>query len=110
MIEPSVIDPDKDKCMNDKIKVNLQIADMNYPVWIERNQEEMVRKAAKQLNLKLNRYREQYPGVEPVLLLGMVAYHYSLETLKLEERNDTLPFAQKLNELTAELNDCLGRE
>ena len=46
--------------MNDKIKINLQIADSNYPLTINREEEEMVREAAKQVNIRLNAYREYY--------------------------------------------------
>ena len=46
--------------MNDKIKINLQIADSNYPLTINREEEQMVREAAKQVNVRLNKYREVY--------------------------------------------------
>lgn len=46
--------------MNDKIKINLQIADSNYPLTINREEEQMVREAAKQVNIRLNKYREVY--------------------------------------------------
>ena len=45
--------------MNDKIKINLQIADSNYPLTINREEEQMVREAAKQVNIRLNKYREE---------------------------------------------------
>mgnify|MGYP000556235061 CR=1 FL=1 len=46
--------------MNDKIKINLQIADSNYPLTINREEEQTVREAAKQVNIRLNKYREVY--------------------------------------------------
>ena len=39
--------------MNDKIKINLQIADSYYPITINRDEEELMREAAKQVNIKL---------------------------------------------------------
>ena len=42
--------------MNDKIKINLQIADSNYPLTINREEEQTVREAAKQVNIRLNKY------------------------------------------------------
>ena len=50
--------------MNDKIKINLQIADSNYPLTINREEEEMVREAAKQVNIRLNAYREYYKNLD----------------------------------------------
>ena len=38
--------------MNDKIKINLQIADSYYPLTINRDEEETVREAAKQVNIR----------------------------------------------------------
>ena len=49
--------------MNDKIKINLQIADSNYPLTINREEEQMVREAAKQVNIRLNKYREVYKNL-----------------------------------------------
>ena len=60
--------------MNDKIKINLQIADSNYPLTINREEEEMVREAAKQVNIRLNAYREYYKNLEPEKIIAMVAY------------------------------------
>ena len=78
--------------MNDKIKINLQIADSNYPLTINREEEEMVREAAKQVNIRLNAYREYYKNLEPEKIIAMVAYHFSLEKLQLMKRNDTTPY------------------
>ena len=75
--------------MNDKIKINLQIADSNYPLTINREEEEMVREAAKQVNIRLNAYREYYKNLEPEKIIAMVAYQFSLEKLQLMQRNDT---------------------
>ena len=86
--------------MNDKIKINLQIADSNYPLTINREEEEMVREAAKQVNIRLNAYREYYKNLEPEKIIAMVAYQFSLENLQLKDRNDTEPYTAKIKELT----------
>ena len=56
--------------MNDKIKINLQIADSNYPLTINREEEQMVREAAKQVNVRLNKYREVYKNLEPEKIIA----------------------------------------
>ena len=91
--------------MNDKIKINLQIADSNYPLTINREEEEMVREAAKQVNIRLNAYREYYKNLEPEKIIAMVAYQFSLEKLQLMQRNDTTPYTEKVKELTELLED-----
>ena len=96
--------------MNDKIKINLQIADSNYPLTINRQEEEMVREAAKQVNIRLNAYREYYKNLEPEKIIAMVAYQFSLEKLQLMQRNDTTPYTDKVKELTELLEDYFQKE
>lgn len=91
--------------MNDKIKINLLIADTHYPLTIHREEEEMVREAAKQVNIRLNAYRTHYPNLNLEKVLGMVAYELSLESLKQKQRNDTAPYTEKINELTGLLEE-----
>ena len=96
--------------MNDKIKINLEIADSNYPLTINRQEEEMVREAAKQVNIRLNAYREYYKNLEPEKIIAMVAYQFSLEKLQLMQRNDTTPYTEKVKELTELLEDYFQKE
>ena len=96
--------------MNDKIKINLQIADSNYPLTINRQEEEMVREAAKQVNIRLNAYREYYKNLKPEKIIAMVAYQFSLEKLQLMQRNDTTPYTEKVKELTELLEDYFQKE
>ena len=96
--------------MNDKIKINLQIADSNYPLTINRQEEEMVREAAKQVNIRLNAYREYYKNLQPEKIIAMVAYQFSLEKLQLMQRNDTTPYTEKVKELTELLEDYFQKE
>ena len=96
--------------MNDKIKINQQIADSNYPLTINRQEEEMVREAAKQVNIRLNAYREYYKNLEPEKIIAMVAYQFSLEKLQLMQRNDTTPYTEKVKELTELLEDYFQKE
>jgi len=96
--------------MNDKIRINLQMADMNFPLTIPRKDEEMVRKAAKQVDHLLNVYREHYRNVSERQVLVMVAYQLSLDSLRMQERNDTEPFTAKIKELTETLEDYFKKE
>ena len=96
--------------MNDKIKINLQMAGAAYPLTINREEEEMVREAAKQVNIRLNAYREYYKNLEPEKIIAMVAYQFSLEKLQLMQRNDTTPYTEKVKELTELLEDYFKKE
>ena len=96
--------------MNDKIKINLQIADSYYPLTINRDEEETVREAAKQVNIRINAYREHYQNISSERIIAMVAYQFALETLQLKDRNDTQPYTAKIEELTEMLEEYFRNE
>ncbi len=85
------------------------MAGSTYPLTILREEEEMVREAAKQVDIRLNAYRERYSNISIEKILTMVAYQFALENLKMKDRNDTLPYASKINELTEVLEDYIKR-
>ena len=87
--------------MNDKIKINLQMAGATYPLTINREDEEIVREAAKQVNIRINAYREHYQNISSERIIAMVAYQFALETLQLKDRNDTA-YTGNLEPLSAE--------
>lgn len=91
--------------MDDKIKIKLMIVDTYYPMTIEREDEGLVRKAAKQVNDKLNKYRTYFPNLEPEKFLAMVALELSTDHLRLENKNDTSPYTERIKELTEELEN-----
>lgn len=94
--------------MNDKIKINLQLADGYYPMTINRDEEEIVREAAKQVNIRLGKYKEAYGKLSNEKILAMVAYQFSLEKLQWMQRNDTVPYMEKVKELNDLLENYLN--
>jgi cell division protein ZapA len=86
--------------MNDEIKINLHIADINYPLTIHPQEEERIRKAAKQVNDCINRYRQHYTKLPIGQVVPMVAFHFALQCLQEEERNDTDGYDRKIMDLT----------
>ncbi len=91
--------------MNDKIKINLQMAGATYPATIDRKDEETVREAAKQVNRRFYEKQELYRNLSPERIMTLVAYQFALETLQLKQRHDTEPYTDKIKELTALLDD-----
>lgn len=91
--------------MGDKFLIHVEIADKTYGLWIQREDEEIIREAAKQLRTKLNLYRQKFAKSEPDTkeLLAMVALQLAVNKLQLEDKNDTTPFTDKIQQLTNEL-------
>jgi cell division protein ZapA len=86
---------------DNKFLIHIEIADKFYGLRINRDEEEMARKAAKQIKMKLGEYRTKYSkSVDMKDWLAMVAFQLSMENLQLEERNDTTPFIEKIQQMT----------
>ncbi len=77
--------------MNDKIKINLQMAGATYPHNQSEDEEIVKGKAKQQVNIRINAYREHYQNISSERIIAMVAYQFALETLQLKDRNDTEP-------------------
>lgn len=96
--------------MDDKIRINLLIADINFPVQILPENEEVVRKAAKQVNDKIMKFRTKWPDLNLEKILAVTAYEFSLQHLLQIEKNDTAPYAEKIKELTETLEEYFKAE
>lgn len=96
--------------MDDKFLINIEIAGTKYPLTINRQEEEVVRAAAAQINSKILQYRQYFNSEVNIKdLLAMVAFQLSLTNLKLEKRNDTVPFMDAIERLKEEVEVCLGQ-
>mgnify|MGYP002242177678 CR=1 FL=1 len=56
--------------MDDMMKIHLLIDNERYPMTIRREDEQLYRDAAKQIDNKLNKYRSYYPDFTPRKALG----------------------------------------
>lgn len=90
--------------MNDKIRINLNLAGTTYPVLIDRKDEEIVREAAKQVNIRFNRNQLEHPEMSPEKVMAITAFELSLQMQDQKERNDTEPYTNKIKELTEVLD------
>lgn len=86
--------------MSDKIRINLHMAGTTYPVIIDREDEQRVREAAKQVNIRFNQNQQENPDLSPEKVIAMTAFEFALRALDEEERNDTEPYKEKIKDLT----------
>ncbi len=95
--------------MDDHIRINVQIAEKNYPIWINREDEALAREAGKQIQNLVLKYRQQYSSgkISSWDALAMATFQISVENLKLQDRNDTSPYTEKIQELTGEIKRYL---
>jgi cell division protein ZapA len=94
------------------IQLELIPGGRKYPVIIHPDEEELIREATKQLREKFNAYKQTFSeaNLSDEDILAMMAIDVAVGHLKLEEKNDTIPFTAKIKQLNDELNDFLKEE
>lgn len=91
--------------MDDKQRITLMIGDTNFTLNVDRSEEQAYRDASKLINNKLNKYRTYFGKADSMKVISMVALELSVEKVKLENKNDTAPYIEKLEGLTKELEE-----
>ena len=79
--------------MDDKLSIRVNIADRYYPLKVERENEEKIRKAARMINEKVLQYKQRYTDKDVQDFLAMAALQYVIKLTEDEEKldNDYLP-------------------
>lgn len=89
--------------------ITLPIAGYNFGVKIDPANEEIVRKAAKEVNLRFGSVMKQWSHESKEKCLARIAYEYALKCVRYENKNDTEPYTEKIKELT-EMLEAYFRE
>ena len=69
-----------------EISIKINIADRVYPLKINMEEEEIVRKAAKMINDRIKDYQDNYAVRDKQDLLSMSVLHYATATLRAEKK------------------------
>ena len=98
--------------MNDEFLIQLEILGKKYPLRIPRKDEEIMRKAAKELEKVYDFYSASY-DVEDIEksgreLMAMVAFQLALKSLEAENKVDLLPFVKRIETLSSEVTQYLA--
>lgn len=93
------------------ININLLIAGRSYPLKIKPDEEEVVRRAAKRVNEKIQEFQEQYAAKDKQDYLAMCALMSEVEVLANKEKVTIADptFFDKLREIDALLTDTVSR-
>jgi len=83
-----------------------------YPAKINADDEEIVREAARQVRLKFNAYNQAFSEAElsELDLMAMLAIDIATSHLRLERKNDIVPFTTKIQQLNEKLKDYLKEQ
>lgn len=92
----------------DKLQIRLHVYDTDLSVRIPREDEEYYRKSAKLIDDIVNSYTKIYKGRKSDReILYMALLDVALRYEKEEGKNDTQPYNEILEKLTAEIEDAL---
>ena len=91
--------------MEDKLKIKISIADRVYPLTIQPNQEEGLRKAAKKIEAMIKQFEQNYAVRDKQDVLAMCALQFAAQT---EQKNiDSSSEMLEAEEKLRSLNDLL---
>ena len=96
--------------MDDKLSININIADRLYPLRIEHKDEENIRKAAKIINDKVAQYKQKYVSKDLQDCLAMATLQFVIQKFDTENRIDNSQMVEELEVMNDYLADFLERE
>ena len=88
-----------------ELSIKVTIAGRSYPLTIEREEEENVRKAAKEINASVEALQNNYAVEDKQDLLAMVALEMSTKALNKPENVDNVGILKKIADIDALLTD-----
>lgn len=94
--------------MTEKLSINIKIDGRNYPLKVEKENEEKFRKAARIINDTVLQYRQRYQNSDSQDFIAMTAFQYVLKAIELEEKVEISPLFDEVKKLDEELGDYLS--
>ncbi|MAZ29224.1 MAG: cell division protein ZapA [Cytophagaceae bacterium] len=96
--------------MSEKLKIKVSIADRVYPLTIHPEQEEGLRKAAKEIEGMIKKFQENYAVRDKQDVLAMCALQFASQTVQkdINTDRDVQQAAQQIENLDKMLKDSLS--
>jgi cell division protein ZapA (FtsZ GTPase activity inhibitor) len=94
-----------------EISIKISISDRIYPLKVNTEEEEIVRRAAKVINERIKDYQENYAVRDKQDLLSMALLHYATAALRVESKvqNEDTAVTEKIEELDNLLNNFFSK-
>lgn len=96
--------------MDDKLSININIADRMYPLRIDRKEEESIRRAAKIINDKVVQYKQRYPSKDIQDCMSMATLQFVIQKFDSEKQNEYSPVVEELERLNDFLAEFIDKE
>ena len=96
--------------MDDRLSIRVNVADRYYPLKIERQDEEKIRRAARMINEKVLQYKQRYTDKDVQDFLAMAALQFVIKVIDSEKDDDISPVFDGVKEIISELNEYINKE
>ncbi len=96
--------------MDDKLSIRVNVADRYYPLKVESENEERIRKAARLINEKVLQYKQRYVDKDIQDFLAMAALQYVIRLIEIEDKEEDSSLEEGLKELTGMISLCLSKK
>jgi len=96
--------------MDEKLSIRVNVADRYYPLKVERENEEKIRKAARMINEKVLQYKQRYSDKDVQDFLAMASLQYVIKLNEEEEKLDTDNFPDAIKELINKIDEVLNEK
>ncbi len=93
--------------MDEKLSIRVNVADRYYPLKVERENEEKIRKAARMINEKVLQYKQRYTDKDVQDFLAMASLQYVIKLTEEEEKLEKDHFSDSLRELIEKIDSVL---
>jgi cell division protein ZapA (FtsZ GTPase activity inhibitor) len=93
--------------MDDKLSIRINVADRYYPLKVERENEERIRKAARMINEKVLQYKQRYSDKDVQDFLAMASLQYVIKLTEEEDKLNNNYFPDALKELIQKIDSVL---
>ncbi len=93
--------------MDEKVSIRVNVADRYYPLKIEAEDEERIRKAAKMINEKVLQYKQRYTDKDVQDFLAMAALQFVIKLTEEEEKLEDDYIPDTVRELVSKIDEVL---
>ncbi len=90
-----------------ELSIKISIAGRVYPLTIERDEEEVIRKAAKMIDASVSVFQQNYAVKDKQDLLAMTALEMATKALQSENKSSSKDTSEEMNEVNELLNKYL---
>ena len=97
--------------MDERLSITVIIDGQKYPMNIKRSEEEIIRRAAQQINDRLVMYRQRFASQkkQPFDFFAMVCLDFATRYLNSENASDDTEFMSELQILSGEIDDYIQK-